>query len=184
MSTTVGIFYGSSTGNTESAAEKIEARLAEHVMQVEDVAHADPADLENHDLILLGVSTWNIGEMQDDWAEFIPKMEGLNLSGKKVAFFAMGDASGYPYNFLDALGELWDAVKVLGSPELIGVWPTEEYDFEESKGLYDEDHFLGLGLDDDNEPELTDERIDAWLGQLGEQAGLSYVAAECAPAAL
>ena len=173
MSPAVGIFYGSSTGNTESAAEKIEERLADHVMQIEDVAHADAADIGRHDVILFGVSTWNIGEMQDDWAEFIPKMEGLDLSGKKVGFFAMGDASGYPYNFLDALGELWDAVKVLGGPDLIGVWPTGEYNFDESRGLYDANHFLGLGLDDDNEPDLTDERIDAWLDQVKEQAGLN-----------
>ena len=172
MSRDIGIFYGSTTGNTESAAEKIEERLSEHVMQLEDVADADPADLENHDLILFGVSTWNIGEMQDDWADFIPNMEGLDLSGKQVAFFAMGDASGYPNNFLDALGELWDAVQVLGNPELIGVWPADEYEFDESRGLYDSDHFLGLGLDDDNEPELTDERIDEWLDQIRVEAGL------------
>lgn len=170
MSLAVGIFYGSSTGNTESAAEKIEERLGDFVAQIEDVTNADPKDLEKHELVLLGVSTWNIGEMQDDWAEFIPKMDGLDLSGKKVAFFAMGDAAGYPDNFLDAMGELWETVKELGNPELIGLWPTDEYTFNDSRGLYDDEYFLGLGLDDDNEPELTDERIDEWLDQVLDEA--------------
>ncbi len=172
MSMSVAIFYGSTTGNTEAAAGKIKEQLGDIVAAVEDVADADPSDLEKYDLLFLGVPTWNIGEMQDDWAEFIPRMEGLDLSGKKVAFFGLGDAAGYPDNFLDALGELWEAVKALGSPELVGTWPTEGYDFDASEGLFDEDHFLGVGLDDDNEPDLTDERIAAWLDKVRDEAGL------------
>lgn len=173
----IGVFYGSTTGNTQEAAEKIKEQLGERVPDLHDVNSAEPEELENYDLILLGVPTWNVGEMQDDWAEFIPRMEGLDLAGKKVAFFGVGDARGYPNNFLDALGELWDAVKVLGEPELIGVWPTEEYNFEESRGLYDDDHFLGLGLDEDNESELTDERIERWITQILKEAGIPDLAA-------
>lgn len=173
MTMSVAIFYGSTTGNTETAAETIKAQLGDCVEAVEDVAEADPADLEKYDLLLLGVPTWDIGEMQSDWAEFIPKMEGLDLSGKKVAFFGLGDAYSYAENFLDALGELWDAVKNLGDPELVGTWPTEGYDFEASEGLYDEDHFLGVGLDYDNEAELTDKQIAAWLEKVKDEAGLT-----------
>ena len=92
-----------------------------------------------------------------------PKMEGLDLAGKKIGFFAMGDAGGYPYNFLDAMGQLWEVVKGLGGPELVGVWPTEGYEFDESQAMYDDDHFLGLGLDEENQSDLHDERIHAWL---------------------
>lgn len=172
MDISIAIFYGSSTGNTELAAEKIKEQLGDFISQMEDVSKADPADIARHDLILFGVSTWNIGEMQDDWADFIPQMEGLDLSGKMVAFFAMGDAVGYPYNYLDAMGELWGVVQKLGSPQLIGVWPTEEYDFQESQAMYDENHFLGLGLDEDNESNLTDDRIKAWLVKVMQDAGL------------
>lgn len=161
MDISMAIFFGSSTGNTEMAAEKIKEQLGDYIAQMGDVRNADPKDIEKHDLIFFGVSTWNIGEMQDDWNDFIPQMKGLDLSGKKVAFFAMGDAVGYPYNFLDAMGELWGVVKELGSPELIGVWPTEGYDFDESQAMYDENHFIGLGLDEDNESDLTDDRIRA-----------------------
>ncbi|MEM7153842.1 MAG: flavodoxin [Myxococcota bacterium] len=162
MNQSIGIFYGSCTGNTEMAAEKIRERLG-GVVHMEDVAVAEPRDLESFDILLLGVSTWNIGEMQDDWDEFIPRMKGLDLSGKKIAIFAMGDAVGYPYNFLDAMGQLWKVLEGLGSPLLVGAWPTEGYDFEESEGLLDDEHFVGLGLDEDNQPELNDQRIEAWL---------------------
>ena len=173
MDLSMAIFYGSSTGNTENAAEKIKQEMDGLIAHMEDVANIeDPSIIAEHDLIFFGVSTWNIGEMQDDWADFIPKMEGLDLSGKKVCFFAMGDATGYPYNFLDAMGELWQAVKTLGSPQLIGVWPTEDYEFDESQAMHDENHFLGLGLDDDNESEKTDDRIHEWLIKVITEAGL------------
>ena len=159
----IAIFYGSSTGNTLDAAEKIKGELGDFVSHMADVVDSEPADLENYDILLLGVSTWNIGEMQEDWDTFIPNMSDLNLSGKKVAFFAMGDQAGYPDNFLDAMGQLWKVVKELGEPELVGVWPTEGYEFDASEGLFDESHFFGLGLDEENQSEMHDERISTWL---------------------
>ncbi len=163
MNPTIAIFYGSSTGNTEMAAEKIKEELGDFVSHIADVSKCEPEEMNQYDILLLGVSTWNIGEMQDDWDAFIPRMEGLDLAGKKIGFFAMGDAGGYPYNFLDAMGQLWEVVKGLGSPELVGVWPTEGYEFDESQAMYDDDHFLGLGLDEENQSDLHDERIHAWL---------------------
>ncbi|MBX3411494.1 MAG: flavodoxin [Pirellulales bacterium] len=172
MDLSMAIFYGSSTGNTEMAAQKIKDELGDFVSHVADVAKADPKEMEEYDLLFLGVSTWNIGEMQDDWDKFIPQMEGLNLAGKKIAIFAMGDSVGYPHNFLDAMGELWGVVQKLGSPELVGVWPTAGYSFEDSQGRFDDEHFLGLGLDEDNESDLTDERISAWLLKVMQDAGM------------
>ena len=159
----IGIFYGSSTGNTEMAAEKICEQLGQFVSHCADVSKSEPEELQNYDILLLGVSTWNIGEMQDDWDEFIPRMEGLDLAGKQVGFFAMGDDIGYSYNFLDAMGQLWNVVKELGNPQLVGIWPTEGYEFDESEAVYDDNHFVGVGLDEDNEPDLHDERIKGWL---------------------
>jgi len=160
---TIGVFYGSSTGNTELAAEMICDQLGQFVSHSADISKSEPTDLLAYDILLLGVSTWNIGEMQDDWDDFLPRMEGLDLTGKQVGFFGMGDAIGYSYNFLDAMGMLWDAVKPLGSPTLVGVWPNEDYTFDESLAVYDDGHFVGVGLDEDNEPELHEERIKGWL---------------------
>lgn len=160
---TIGFFYGSSTGNTELAAEMICDQLGQLVSHSADISKSEPTDLLAYDILLLGVSTWNIGEMQDDWYDFLPRMEGLDLTGKQVGFFGMGDAIGYSYNFLDAMGMLWDAVKPLGSPQLVGVWPNDDYTFDESLAVYDDGHFVGVGLDEDNEPELHEERIKGWL---------------------
>ncbi|MGC4003135.1 MAG: flavodoxin [Pirellulales bacterium] len=171
----MAIFYGSSTGNTQMAAEKIKETLGEFVEHVADVAKAAPEDFAPYDVLFLGVSTWNIGEMQDDWADFLPKLDQVDFTGKKVALFAMGDAVGYPHNFLDAMGELWQKIQPRGA-ELIGAWPTEGYTFEESAAMFDEDHFLGLGLDEDNESDQTDDRIQAWLVQVLTELGFGVEA--------
>ncbi|MCH2115630.1 MAG: flavodoxin [Pirellulales bacterium] len=175
----MGIFYGSSTGNTEMAAEKIKEEMGELVPdEIVDISNASPEQLAQYDLLFLGVSTWNIGDMQDDWADFLPRLKEVDLKGKKVALFALGDQDGYPYNFLDAMGELWEVCKAQGA-ELVGVWSTEGYRFDESRAMYDEDHFVGLGLDEDNESELTEERIHTWLLQVVQEIGFDIgVAAE------
>lgn len=172
----MGIFYGSSTGNTEMAAEKIKAEMGELIADpIRDVRRAEPEELLGYELLFLGISTWNIGELQDDWADFLPKLTQVDLTGKKVALFAMGDAQGYPYNFLDAMGELWKMLEALGA-ELVGIWPTEGYAFDDSTAKYDDTHFVGLGLDEDNESELTDERIHSWLVQVVEELGFDVSA--------
>jgi flavodoxin I len=46
--------------------------------------------------------------------------------------------------------------------ELTGKVPTDGYEFEESEAVMD-GKFMGLPLDEDFEPELTDERISGWI---------------------
>ncbi|MFI4875467.1 MAG: flavodoxin [Blastopirellula sp. JB062] len=171
MSATIGIFYGSTTGNTEMAAHKIAEELGGLSSHLGDVSQTKPEELTQYDVLLLGVSTWNIGDMQDDWYDFLKKFGDLDLSGKKVGLFAMGDACGYPDNFLDAMGELWEALQKRGA-ELVGIWPTDGYEFDESRAMHDDDHFVGLGLDEDNEPDLTEDRIRRWLVQVLQEIGV------------
>lgn len=39
------------------------------------------------------------------------------------------------------------------------------YHFEASKGLADDDHFVGLAIDEDRQPELTAERVENGLNR-------------------
>jgi len=88
------IVYGSNTGNTESLAEalaeELQSRFDVTVQRVTDVA---PEDVLDYDLIVLGSSTWNDGELQEDFQDFYEEMDRLDLSGKKVAVFGPGDSS-------------------------------------------------------------------------------------------
>ena len=167
----IAIIYGSTTGNTENAAEMIRDELGDRVTFYADVNQIQPRQLLGHSVLILGCPTWHIGELQDDWGIFLPEMSNLDLSGMKIAMFGMGDAQCYADTFLDAFGLMWDELKKQGNPELIGVWPIEGYDFDESKGMFDAKHFLGLGLDEENQPELHEERIQKWTQQLLAELG-------------
>ena len=56
--------------------------------------------------------------------------------------------------------------------KLVGQWPTDTYEFEDSKALLG-GKFIGMVIDDLNQPELTDERIKTWVAQLEVRRVLS-----------
>ena len=169
----IGLFYGSTTSNTEAAAERIKEEFGDHISHCADILHSEPNELLRFDALILGISTWNIGELQDDWEDFLPKMTHLNLTGKKIALFGLGDSHIYADTFLDAMGLLWNELKNLGSRDLIGIYPSEGYTFTKSKGMYDDRHFLGLGLDEENESELHEIRIKSWTEILKRDLGIA-----------
>lgn len=157
-----GIFYGSTTGNTQSAAELI-GRLIEEA-QIQSIATAEQSDLEGHDLLILGTSTWGWGELQDDWDAALAKLRNANLAGTAVALFGLGDQEAYPDTFVDGLLPLSEAAVAAGA-RLVGRWPTTGYHHQGSTAQ-DGDFFLGLALDEDNQGDATEERINRWVDQL------------------
>ncbi len=50
--------------------------------------------------------------------------------------------------FTDALGTIRDIIEPRGAT-IVGHWPTAGYHFEASKGLADDDHFIGTAIDED-----------------------------------
>ncbi len=104
------------------------------------------------------------GLAQPSWEEFLPQLAAANLAGKVVAVFGLGDQKKYPNEFVDAIGLIHDACAARGA-RLIGNWPTAGYEFTASQAV-DCEHFLGLALDQINQPVLTEERLDCWLAQI------------------
>ena len=80
----IGIFYGSSTGNTEIVAEKIKTLFGKDAETI-NIDSASKEDFEKYDFLVLGTSTWGIGDMQDDWEDFMEVLEEVNLDKKKLA---------------------------------------------------------------------------------------------------
>lgn len=160
----IAIIYGSSTEHTKNAAEKIAELLADYSPTLADIYEGDETPFLTHDVLILGVSTWGVQDLQDDWNDFYPKLEKLDLSGKTIALFGLGDASIYPSSYVDAMGILYEIVIQKGAT-VIGEVSPEGYDFEYSRALKD-DKFVGLPLDDDYEPDLTEERIINWVETL------------------
>lgn len=166
---TIGLFYGSSLGNTETVAEKIRDLLTDHDVEMHDIAASSPEDFAPYDYLILGIPTWDYGQIQSDWDEFWTQLGSIDFSGKLVALFGLGDQFGYADYFLDAMGMLHDVVLEQGG-SAFGYWSIDGYEFEESKALtQDKQYFVGLAIDEDQQPELTDERVEAWVAQVVDE---------------
>lgn len=160
----IGIFYGSSTGNSEAAAQQMQKEFGASVATIYDVSSAKAADIEKYSNIIFGCSTLEIGELEYDFEDFLPELKAANLQDKKVAIFGLGDQESYPDSFVDSIGITYDILKEKGC-ELVGKVSTEGYDYDESRGELD-GQFLGLPLDEENQGDLTNERIKNWVEQL------------------
>jgi flavodoxin I len=170
MSKKIGLFFGTQTGKTESAAVMIRDAFGGDVVTLHDMAKAEVADFDEYECLIVGCPTWNIGELQSDWEGVYPDLDDVDFSGKTVAYFGTGDQIGYSDNFQDAIGILEEKISQQGG-KTVGYWPTEGYDFSDSKAVRN-GKFCGLALDDDNQSDLTDERIKAWVAQLKTEFGL------------
>jgi flavodoxin I len=160
----IGIFYGSTTGNTQSVAEKIQELFGQDSAELSSISEASSETLAAYQYLVLGSSTWGIGELQDDWLPGIEKLDSVDWSGKKVALFGTGDPQGYPDSFVDAIGIIYEKLAEKGA-SVVGFCPTDGYDYDTSKAEKD-GRFVGLVIDEDNQNELTDDRINAWIEEL------------------
>ncbi|CAK9884313.1 MAG: Flavodoxin 2 [Candidatus Erwinia impunctatus] len=162
----IGLFYGSSTCYTEMAAEKIRDVIGEELVTLHNLREESISLMEQYDMLILGIPTWDFGELQEDWEKVWADLPTLNLQGKIVALFGLGDQVDYGEWFLDAMGMLYDLLLPLGV-QYVGSWPNEGYTFTSQKPLLGQQgRFVGLALDDINQFELSDERISQWCEQI------------------
>lgn len=173
MSTTIGLFYGTTTGNTGDVAEQIAAALETYSVELHDIAEEGISAVADYDLLIMGIPTWDFGELQEDWGDLWDALAEIDLSGKRCALFGLGDQIGYGEWFLDAMGLLHDKLREQGA-SMLGYWPVAGYKFTESKALTEDgQQFVGLALDNDSQAAETDARIEQWVAQIVAEFGLN-----------
>ncbi len=160
----IGLFYVANAVKTSQVAKKIREALGAENIDIIPVEKAWGDDFKSYDNLIVGVSTWFDGELPTSWDELIPELETLDLKGKKIALFGLGDQLNYPDNFVDGLGILGDAFEKAGA-SLVGFTPAEDYTFNHSKALRN-DKWCGLVVDVENQPKLTDKRVKDWCEKL------------------
>ena len=165
----IGLFFGTQTGKTESIAEMIRDEFGDGEIDLHDMSNVDISDFDGYTKLIIGSPTWNIGELQSDWDGFFPELDSMDFNGKTIAYFGTGDQIGYADNFLDAVGILEAKISERGG-KTIGQWSIDGYDFNESKAVKN-GKFVGLAIDEDNQSELTDERIKSWVAQIEQEFG-------------
>jgi flavodoxin I len=170
-----GLYFATIGGNTKRCAELIaEAAGIEKFCEIEDLPNTD--ELLAHDSLIIGAPTWNTGadkqRSMTGWDEWLYNvLPNLDLKGKKVAFFGMGDQIGYPFNYCDAVGELYDQFEQRGCEVTFGRTSMDGYRFVNSKAQVEgkEETLYGLLFDEDNQNDLSQGRAQEWVGQLKEE---------------
>ncbi len=160
----IGIIYSYNSHKTKLIAEKILKKFNEGEIEPINAETVTEEEFIKFDKLILGVPTWFDGEFPNYWDEFVPALEELDLTGKKIAIYGLADQKGYPENFGDAVGLMADLVRKCGA-EVIGETSPEGYNFEGSKALQN-GKFTGLILDQENQARLTPERLDMWIEEL------------------
>lgn len=168
----IGIFFGTDTGRTRLIAKQIAKKLGDDAAPPVNIGRATLADFLAYDALILGSPTLGDGELpglstglsQPSWEEFLPLLGDADLSGKVAAIYGLGDQKKYPDEFVDAIGLIHDALVAAGA-RVVGRWPAAGYEFAGSLAL-DGDDFLGLALDQINQPVFTEQRLDSWLAQI------------------
>merc|ERR1712216_487974 len=165
----VELYYSTSTGNTETVAGYIAEAVG---CDLNDIGDASEAEITGADGLIIGAPTWHTGADEqrsgtswDDW--LYDTLPNLDIDGKKVAIFGVGDQQSYGDNYCDAAGELYDLFTAAGA-KAYGMTSQEGYDHVESKAVYD-DKFCGLMCDEDNQYDMSEDRAKAWVAQLKDE---------------
>ncbi|CEA17060.1 MAG TPA: flavodoxin [Fermentimonas caenicola] len=161
----IAILYGTSGGSVESVAKQVQD-LFEGNADIYNVLDVSLSEIEDYKYIIVGTSTTGIGDLQDDWEGFLPSFAKIDFTGKKVAIFALGDSASYSTSFAESMKVVYDEIH--DKVEVVGKVPDVGYTYDDSTAVED-GVWVGLPLDEDNEYDLTEERLIKWVEQLKKE---------------
>jgi flavodoxin I len=162
-------------GNVNSVTNKLGELIGNDKVDIIPVEEVEKEDIDKYDkLILLGSTVgadhWNNETVPDEWPGFFAKIQEISLENKKIAIVGLGNSFIYPSHFADGMAILHDQLTKLNA-KVLGKVESEGYDFTDSESLDEDGFFCGLPIDEDNEPELTDERLESWISILKPDFG-------------
>lgn len=161
----IAILYGTSGGSVESVAKEVQD-LFEGSADLYNVLDVSLNEIKDYPYLIVGTSTTGIGDLQDDWEGFLPSFAQIDFTGKKVAIFALGDSASYSTSFAESMKVVYD--EIYEKAEIVGKVPDEGYTYDDSIAVED-GIWVGLPLDEDNEYDLTEERLKRWVEQLKKE---------------
>ncbi len=171
----IGIFVGTAGGTSMKVADALVDAFGideEHVINMEEDFDDVEDQLLEYDVLFLGSSTWGQGDLHFSWVDPILEIEDdeIDFSGKTVAFFGAGDCKKHGEHFCSALGKLHNTFTGAGA-KAIGFIPKDDYTYDFSLAEID-DKLCGLAIDEHNESDKTQQRIENWVGILKSELGV------------
>lgn len=160
----IGIVYGSDGGYTENVCQRLAEYFGSVSVDLIEVVDVSVEQISSYDYLIFASSTWHDGHLQDDWTDFSDKLDEVDFSNKTIALLGLGDQDGYGATFCDSLGLFYEKVK---DAKVVGATSTDGYDYEASIGVKD-GKFIGLCIDEDNQDDMTDDRLKNWYNAIKE----------------
>ena len=164
------IFFSPEGGNVDSVANKLGELIGNDKVDIIPVKEAGKGDIHKYTKIILvgstvGTDHWNNEVIVNEWPDFFAKTEEIGFENKKLALVGLGNSVLYPEHFADGMAVLYERI-IQQNGEVLGFFDAKDYDYTDSESLNDEGLFCGLAIDEDNEPELTTERLEKWISIL------------------
>ncbi len=155
----IAILFGTSGGNVESVAKQVQD-LFKGEADLFNVLEVSLSEIKDYTYYIVGTSTTGIGDLQDDWEGFLPSFAKIDFTGKKLAIFALGDSASYSTSFAESMKVVFDELEE--KVDIVGQVPDEGYTYDSSTAV-EEGVWVGLPIDEDNEYDLTEERLERWV---------------------
>ncbi|MGB6129744.1 MAG: flavodoxin [Psychrilyobacter sp.] len=155
----IGLFYGTTGGRTTGIVDEFDFNLRDEV-EIFDVANGIEKIKEFENLILVTPS-YGFGELEAHWEAVIEDFKKIDLNGKTLALVGLGSQTTFGESFVGALEILYKII-IKNGGKIIGLTSTDGYHFEECDAII-EGKFMGLVLDEENQDDMTPDRIYDWL---------------------
>lgn len=164
------LMYWPKAGNVEHSARMIAQEFGN--LEIKSLDEVQLEDLKSADLLIIGSSTvgsetWDSKTNSDPWLAFLKQLEEVGITEKTIALYGLGDQVRWPKHFVDGMAIIFDHV-VKNGAKVVGKWSVKGYEHDESEAQ-EGDLFCGLALDEDNQPELSKERVAKWVAQIKDE---------------
>jgi len=164
-----GIFVGTAGGTSMKVADELIEAFGideDDVINMEEDFDDIEDQMLEYDVLFIGSSTWGQGDVHFSWVDPVLEIEDdeIDFNGKTVAFFGAGDTKKHGEHFCSALGKLHKTFTEAGA-KAVGFIPKDDYDYEFSLAEID-GKLCGCAIDEHNESDKTEQRINTWISAL------------------
>ncbi|MGC9341334.1 MAG: flavodoxin domain-containing protein [Bacteroidales bacterium] len=164
------IIFSPEGGSVNQVAIKLGDAIGNDKVDIIPVREIEKEDINNHSQLIfigstVGADHWSNKTLVNEWPGLFSKIADISFEDKKVAIVGLGNSILYPSHFGDGMANLYEELSEKNA-SIYGFVDAADYTFEDSEALDDEGYFCGLALDEDNEEELTEGRIERWISML------------------
>ena len=164
------LLYSPEGGNANRVTIKLGEVIGNDKVDIIPVRKVVKGELDEYKQIIfvgstVGADHWTNETVADEWQEFFMKMEEISFENKKLAIVGLGNSVLYPEHFADGMAHLYKKITEKKG-KILGFVDAKDYTYTDSEAVNDEGLFCGLAIDEDNEEELTTERLEKWISKL------------------